>query len=129
MKTYFLEPSGAIIVSEEPPKMTYSDDELNALRYVSGYVPHVLLKKYEKKMEERATPYLVCLGNMAVAGDESSIHNYTTKWIEKVDRGDLFPVNNDSFCFFMALESMVRLLLCSTYNFTNNHKKTPSKGT
>ena len=33
---------------------------------------------------------------MAVAGDESSIHDYTTKWIEKVNRGDLFPVNDDS---------------------------------
>jgi len=49
--------------------MTYSEDELDALRYASGYVPCMLLKKHEKeKMEERVAPYLACLGNMAVAG-------------------------------------------------------------
>ena len=105
--------------SDVPQKMTYSDDELNALRYVSGYVPHVLLKRYEKRTEEEVSPYLTCLGNMAVAGDESSIHNYTTKWIEKVNRGGLFPVNDDSFCFFLALESIVRHLLCTTYKNTS----------
>ena len=102
--------------------MTYNDDELNALRYVSGYVPHVLLKKYEKKMEKRVAPYLACLGNIAVAGDESSIHNYTTKWIEKVNRGGLFPANDDSFwllrstCFIPHITAAI-------------YKKTPSKET
>ena len=126
MKTHFstTKPSSAAIVSDKPPKMTYSDDELNALRYVSGYVPRVLLKKYEKKMKERVAPYLACLGNMAVAGDEISIHNYTTKWIEKVNRGGLFPVNDDSFCFFLALESMVSRLLCTTYNTSNSQEDT-----
>ena len=126
MKAQFstTDPSSAAIVSDKPPKMTYCDDEFNAFRYISGYVPHVLLKKYEKKTEERVTPCLACLGNMAVAGDESSIHNYTTKWIEKVNRGGLFPVNDDSFCFYLALESMVRHLLCTTYNTSNSQEDT-----
>jgi len=42
MKTYF----ASIPISEELPKATstsFSDDELNALKYVSGYVPYKLL--------------------------------------------------------------------------------------
>ena len=106
--------------------MTYSDDELNALRYVSGCVPHVLLKKYEKKMEERVAPYLACLGSMAVAGDESSIHNYTSKWIEKVNRGGLFSVNDGLFCFFRLLSP--QFASCFVPHITPAiHKKTLSK--
>jgi len=43
------------------------------------YVPHVLLKRYEKRTEEEVLPYLIGLGNKAVAGDKGSIHNYMTK--------------------------------------------------
>ena len=63
--------------------MTRSD-ELNAVRYVSGYVPHVLLKKYEK-MEERVTPYLACIGQwleMRVASITTSLSG-VRKSIEK----------------------------------------------
>ena len=95
--------------------MTYSDDELNALRYVSGYVPHVLLKKYEKEMEERVAPHLACLGNMAVAGDESTIHNYIAKWIEKM-----------TIFFFWLLSPW--FATCFVPHITPAiHKKTPSK--
>ena len=122
MKTYFYTTSTSAVASDFPTP-TYSDDELNALRYVSGYVPHVLLKRYEKKMDERVSPCLACLGDMAVAGDESSVHNYTTKWIDKVNRGGLFPVNDNSFCFFLALESIVRHLLSIAYINTNSNSQ------
>jgi len=51
-----------------------------------------------------------------VAGDDSDVHNYTTKWLETVNRGGLFPVNNKSFLFFLATESSTVKLLTTTYN-------------
>jgi len=64
-------------------------------------VPYKLLRKYEQ-CQTPCHAYLECLGNMVVAGDDSDIHNYTTKWLEIVDRGGLFPVNDDSFLFFFS---------------------------
>jgi len=96
MKTYF----ASIPTSEESPPATlptsFSDDELNALRYVSGYILYKLLRKYEHSCL-KAPLYVECQGNMAVAGDGSDVHNYTIKWLEIVNRGALFPVNDKSF--------------------------------
>jgi len=57
MKTYFstaTEPQlshCAVVVGDKPPKINFGNDELNALRYVAGYVPLVLLKKSERMRE------------------------------------------------------------------------------
>ena len=37
-------------------------NELNALRYASGYVPHALLKKYEKRCGSKYNSFIECLG-------------------------------------------------------------------
>jgi len=58
------------------PSLTtsFSDDELNTLRYVAGYVPYSLLKRHERNHQTKPA----VLENMAVAGDDHDIHNYTT---------------------------------------------------
>ena len=37
---------------------------------------------------------------MAVVGDESSFYNDTKEWINLVDLGGLFNVNNGAYTFF-----------------------------
>jgi len=37
---------------------------------------------------------------MAVAGDDSDVHNYTTKWLETDNQGGLFQINSKSFLLF-----------------------------
>ena len=82
-----------------------SKDELNALRYACGYVAHKLLKKYEKEHDNgKFAQYEMCLGNMAVFGDTSDFTKYTTEWLEKVNRGGLFPLNDTSFIFLLPLK-------------------------
>ena len=76
MKPYF----ASILTSEEsPPAISPTfDDELNALRYVSGYMLYKLLRKYE----HCSTPCLkapLYVGCVAVAGDDSDVRNYTIK--------------------------------------------------
>ena len=45
-----------------------TSDELNAMRYACGCVPHSLLKKYETKCGNVYSQFVQCLGDMAVEG-------------------------------------------------------------
>jgi coiled-coil and C2 domain-containing protein 1 len=77
-----------------------TEDELNALQYAAGYVPHALLKKYEKRSGEKYAAFTECLGDMAVGSEDTSdFLEYTKVWINKVNRGGLFPLNNITFIF------------------------------
>ena len=37
------------IATQQPSDSTFTKDELNVLQYACGYVPHILLKRYEKR--------------------------------------------------------------------------------
>lgn len=90
-----------------------SKDELNALQYIGGYIPHALLKKMERKAETKYDKFIQCLGNMAVVSDDDhdNLYDYTKEWITKVNRGGLFPLNNLAFIFFVAVEKQVKTIL------------------
>ena len=87
-----------------------SKDELNALVYVSGYVPCKILRKYErmKKCTPTHAMYIECLGNMAVVGLDSSLPAYAREWFDMINRGGPFPVNEPSYEFFTLVERLVR---------------------
>ena len=89
-------------------------DELNAMQYACGYVPFKLLKKYEgKNKEEKSKHFLDCLGNMAVVSEEHDpdLLSYTRLWFETVNRGGLFPLNDETLSFFTEIEKLVRVIL------------------
>ena len=88
------------------PLAPLTKDELNALRYIAGYIPFKLLKKLQKRQEFRRW-----LEGMAVEGTETSFLDYTKEWIERVNRGGLFRVNDKAFVFFTHLELRVRTYL------------------
>ena len=48
---------------------------------------------------------------MAVESERSNFLNNTKDWIDKVNRGDLFPQNDTTYCLFVAIEKVVRVLL------------------
>lgn len=80
----------------EIPALT--SDEESILRYVAGYVPFKLLTRYEKDLSSKSTVGIIeCLSAMAVNGEESSLLEYTRKWIHLVNRGGLFEVNDMTF--------------------------------
>ena len=45
---------------------------MNALRYACRYVPHALLKRYEKRAGSKYDGFIEWLGSMAVQGDSAS---------------------------------------------------------
>ena len=75
-------------------------DEENILRYAAGYVPYKLLKKYECQSSLIAQSYVECVGNMVVSGEESSLMEYTSKWISMCNCGGLFEINDTYYLMF-----------------------------
>ena len=90
---------------ERPPKGTVevqlSKDELNALCYASGYVPMKLLKKGERERKKmgKIDRFEMCLGNMAVASEDTNFTQSTSEWFHLVNRG-LFPINDETHFLF-----------------------------
>ena len=80
-------------------------------RYVGGYVARQLLHVYEKKIGEVYRQYCDCLGEMAVEGEGDDVQTYTRNWIDKVNRGGLYPINDSSFQLFVEIEKKVRVYL------------------
>ncbi len=104
-----------------------SSDELNAMRYACGYVPRSLLKKYERLSSDTYSEYIQCLSDMSVEGEGGDLLDYTRKWFELVNRGGLFPLNDTTFSFFIAVEKSVRVLLPKHILGTNISKDTFKK--
>ena len=98
-------------------QQTLKADDEQALRYVAGYVPMVLRRKYLKQADNPvAITYLKCLTTMKDGNEEhgSDVHDflgYTKEWIEKVNRGGLFLINNNTYLLFRAMEMAVRRVL------------------
>ena len=85
-------------------------DKENILRFAAGYIPFKLLKKYEKALESvpESANIVDCLLAMAVNGEESSFLEYTTKWMELVNRGKLFEINDTAYMLFKEIELKLR---------------------
>ena len=118
LKNYFR--AGDTVQRESREEIQFSKDELNAMRYACGYVALKVLKKYEKKKDHPECE--MCLGNMAVTGETNDFTSYTSEWFEKINRGGLFPINDETLTFFIAVEKVTRTYLpkyCS-----NNYENT-----
>ena len=75
-------------------------DEENILRYVAGYVPFKLMKRFEEQSSRQAAEYVECLSHMSVGGEVTDFSTYTMQWLEQVNRGGLFHVSDEAiFCF------------------------------
>ena len=73
----------SLTLSPTPARVTeMTTDELNALQYAAGYIPHALLKKYEKRTGQKYEEFIECLGYMAVQSEYTDFLEYTNKWIE-----------------------------------------------
>ena len=58
LQEYFA-PSGSPTVMEATTReVVLGKDELNAVRYAAGFVPHILLKKYEKQTDKKSSQFV-----------------------------------------------------------------------
>ena len=86
-------------------------DKLNVLQYVGGYVPHALLKRFEKLKGIQYEQFIECLGEMAVESEHTDVFDYTKEWISKVNRGGLFPLNDVAYQLFIGMEKIIQVIL------------------
>ena len=100
-------------------------DELNALRYACGYVPYALLKRYEKRSSIKYEEFIECLGEMALRSEVGSedFLSYTREWLEKVNRGGLFPLNDETFVFVCHWRKRFGSSFLHTWSNKQTHKK------
>jgi hypothetical protein len=108
VKEYF---NSQATTSAAPSATELTSDEANALRYACGYVARSILRKYETRKGDVYSQYVQCLGDMAVEGEGDDVLLYTRKWLDQVNRGGLFPLNDSTFTFFVAIEKQVRNVL------------------
>ena len=92
--------------------LTVDKHEEQVLRYVAGYVPFALKKRFMKvKNNLNAITFLQCLKGMSVPGEGHSFLDYSKAWVEKQNRGGLFLVNDKVFIFFKTLEFQTKQIL------------------
>lgn len=64
--------------------------------------------KFLKVPGEKAAQFVECLDHMKGDGTSSSLLNYTKEWVDKVNRGGLFEVPDETFALFVAIELTMR---------------------
>ena len=109
----------------EVPELT--SDDLNALRYAAGYVICKLLKKYKeaKCKHPNKQDFVVCLTSMEVkeGSEGESYLDFTKKWINAVNRGGLFRIDDGVFTFFYQIEVLVKIFLTKIFAEHSQYEK------
>ena len=96
-------------------ELALSELEQKALRYVAGYVPVQLRKKLERSSHPLKEEFILCLWDMCEDDTSSDdFLSYTRSWVERVNRGGLFLVNDMAYLLFEQLELELR----KHYNLT-----------
>ena len=106
------------LLTEECKVITYesiklSRDEEETLRFMAGYIPYSLLKKYEKSSSASSKAIKNILKSWKKEEDmqEESFMHYTEKWINEINIGGLFQVNYEFFIFIRRVENVARTIL------------------
>ena len=90
--------------------------ESNAVRYMSGYVAVKLLKKYRRspknpKIVAKHKLFVDTLEKMKACeqpGNPNSVAEYSTLWLELIDRGGLYQINDTVFKLMEGIEIVTR---------------------
>ena len=81
---------------------------MNAVRYAAGYIPRLLKKKLAKSANPLKDDFLLCLMQL-IDDDGTEPHvDDSRDWIEKINRGGLIKVKNDTFEAFLEMEHCLR---------------------
>ena len=105
-----------------PPQMLLQNEidleqhDEQVLHCASGYIAFALIKQYQHQNTQTAKAMKAFLETWKVPEDQNAedigtFLQYTRRWIEKVNRGNLFTFNDKVYRFFMAMEIELRKTL------------------
>jgi hypothetical protein len=95
------------------PDMKISQHEEESLRYVAGYIVFSTRKNIKNKHSTEGKAVLAMFAKWGNKGDSSlnedvSFFDYTKSWVESVNRGGLFFVNDEFYLFVKTIEQLAR---------------------
>ena len=90
-----------------------SKEEEQVLRYVAGYIPFALYKRFKMYKNKLAENYCKLLSSWKVpsSSNTKTFLDYTHEWIKLQNRGGLFTISDELYIFFRTLENESRTLL------------------
>lgn len=94
---------------QESPSRPLTHEEQNALRYVAGYVIRKLRERLEVGSHPKKNDMILLL--MECAGDELDEDCGTERWMNMIDRGGLWHINDQTYSIFVIMEEEVRQFL------------------
>ena len=103
------------VTSVQGASAVLSIQDEQALRYVAGYAVMKLKKYLKMKGSPQAITFFECLAatheEEEKADEDITYLQYSKTWVEKVNRGGLFTVNDNTYLLFQAMELSVRKTL------------------
>ena len=91
---------------------TLSVEEEGVLRYVAGFIPFALVKRYSRVKSTLGKKYTDILLSWKLEEDENteadSFLAYTSVWMTYQNRGGLFNVSDKVYTFFRSMEFVVK---------------------
>ena len=106
----------------EHPSRSLTHEEENALRYVAGYVIRKLRERIDSSSNPRKDEMVLLL--MECAGDEMDSEGGTEMWLNMIDRGGLWHVNDQTYSLFAVMEEELRRFFC--HKKDGHHKQAKS---
>ena len=107
---------------EEQTVLTVHEEQ--ALRYVVGYIPYALHKKYRSMRSQDAKEMAAFLKDWKKDDDDTteadSFLQYTSVWISFQNRGGLFHVSDKVYTFFRTMEYMSRKVISAGLKQSEN---------
>ncbi|XP_002733129.1 uncharacterized protein LOC100372608 [Saccoglossus kowalevskii] len=101
--------------NNQATKMTNIEE--NALRYACGYIPMALSKQLQRRGPAFGSMVKTLSATKTTGTESKTFLSYTTEWVEKENRGGLFPINDTAYLFFRRVEHFIRL------HFTQRHNR------
>ena len=95
------------------PQTELTSDEEKIIRYVSGYVGKKLHNHYIKQKSEKAALFMEIIDKMYVDGPATSPLDYSREWVDRVNRGGLFDISDETYVLFFWIEEIMRDILTS----------------
>lgn len=106
-----------VMLTEKEPvsdaELKLSTVEEETLRYVAGYIPFSLKRKYHKQRhlpEGKAILAVLASWSTEKADVELSFLDYTRNWTAEKNRGGLFVINDEMYIFIRRVENVARTL-------------------
>lgn len=106
--------------SDEDHASPITNDEENALRYVSGYV----CRKVQAEIKSSSLPHKedMILFISDLSGDEWDEAKGTEEWTNAIDRGGLWHISDDTYSIFYLMEDEIRKHLIAKSAKTLNER-------